>query len=190
MNSQFLMPVLATLALRSPSWGKPIFVAGLRLIRKPLTARFVKYAIDFEVSCKTDDWSGVDGYFTPDAIYRVRNSSFDCELRQRDNIILGFKRSLDGFDRKLNRSPRVVEGPSEKGNTVTFIWSVKYSKDDCPPLELSATQTAHYRDGLIELLTDEYLPGHGDKAAEWMKEHSPDVDPSYREVEPADPSVV
>ena len=183
MVAQLLMSILANLALRSPSWSKPAFIVGLRLMRMPLTALFVDYAIDFEVAYATDDWSVVGRHFTPDATYRVSNSTFDCELRQPENIVLGFKRSLDGFDRRLKRSLKVVDGPSENASMVTFIWAGRYDGDDCPSLELSAKQTAHYRDGLIELLTDEYLPGYGDTANQWIHEYNPSLDPSYCETE-------
>ena len=147
----------------------------------PLSARFVNYAIDFEAAYVTGDWSRIGSYFTSDAIYCVRNSNFDCEIRRPGNIIAGFKRSVDGFDRKLKRSLWVVDGPDENQDSTSFIWHGVYRCNDCPPLSLSARQTACYRDGLIERLTDEYLPGCADAAANWLNEHKPDLDPSYRE---------
>ena len=159
--------------------GKPFVRAALSLVGMRRTARFVDYVIDFERSLADDDWSRVEPYFAPDAVYEVRNSSFDCRLEGPRAIVDGFKTSLNGFDRQLERSLRLQEGPHEQGDRVTFVWVGRYVRAGAPPLVISARQSARYHEGAIVHLSDEYLPGEGDRVAEWLEQHGEGLSPAY-----------
>lgn len=176
---QLVLSGFARVALAMPPAGKPLVRAVLEIVGMPRTARFADYVIDFERSYEDDDWSRIERYFAPDAVYEVRNSSFDCRLEGPRSIIEGFKCSLDGFDRQLRRSLRIQEGPHERDNLVTFVWVGRYTRPGAPPLVISARQSARYRDGLIIELCDEYLPDSGDRIAKWLDQHGEGLNPAY-----------
>ena len=62
---------------------------------------FGAYAADFEQTYKDDDWSRLDRYFAPDATYQVKGEPFTTNLKGREAIFKGIKKSLDGFDRRF-----------------------------------------------------------------------------------------
>lgn len=174
-------PILSTfgrIALDLPV-GRPFVRTALSLVGMRLTARFVDYVIDFERSFADDDWSRVEGYFSPDAVYEVRNSSFDCRLEGPRSIVEGFKTSLNGFDRQLERSLRLQEGPHERGDRVTFVWVGRYVRAGAPPLVISARQSARFHGGSMVHLSDDYLPGSGDRVAAWLEQYGEGLSPAY-----------
>ena len=177
---QPLWTMLSKAVLNTPTRGKPVVSSLLRLIGRPVTARFIDYVIDFEDAYATDEWSTVEGYFTPDAVYEVRNTYFDCHLEGPKAIVQGFQGSLNGFDRQLKRSLRISDGPYEDKDTIHFGWIGEYTAPGHPPLEITARQSARYRDGLIAQLADEYPPGEGQKIADWIEKYDLGLDPNYR----------
>jgi len=144
-----------------------------------LAARLLDFAMDFEVAYRTDNWSDVEGHFSPDAKYEVRNTSFDCSIIGPKNIVAGFKKSIDGFDRNLKRKLLVTEGPTETVDSVSFVWQGCYTAPDLPPLKISARQTLRFADGKICSILDEYQPGEGKKISAWLESHGQSFDPSY-----------
>ena len=109
----------------------------------------------------------------------MRNTDFSCRIEGRNAIVAGFKKSLDGFDRHLKRTMHVVNGPSEDGDKLSFVWFGRYSHAGVPPLELSARQTLLFNDDKIKLLVDEFLPTYGENARTWIESHRPDLNPAY-----------
>ncbi len=65
--------------------------------------RFAAYAADFEKTFEDDEWTRLEGYFAEDAIYTVKGTPFDCEVRGRDAIFRAIKKSIDGFDRHFDK---------------------------------------------------------------------------------------
>lgn len=144
------------------------------------TLRFLSYAEDFEKTFADDDWSRLERHFAADAVYVVRNTPFVCRLEGRDAILRGLKKSLDGFDRRLPvRSTEVVEAPTESGDAVSVGWTATYSKPGSPALVTRGRTTARFRDRRIVELTDEYPDGVGETMERWIRDHAPDLDPSY-----------
>ncbi|MGH7896970.1 MAG: nuclear transport factor 2 family protein [Candidatus Binatia bacterium] len=143
-------------------------------------SRFFEYAQDFELAFDDDDWSRLARHFAADAVYEVRNTSFACRIEGRDAIFRGFKKSLDGFDRKLpKRSVEITDPPAEDGERMTVGWSAIYDKPGAPRLVLRGRSTARYRGDVIAELVDEYPDGMGAEAERWAREHAPGLDASY-----------
>jgi hypothetical protein len=85
------------------------------------TDTFLGYAQDFEKTYADDDWSRLERYFAPDAVYEVRNVPFGCRLVGPQAIFRGIKKSLDGFDRRMDeRTVAVVDGPYVEGERVSL----------------------------------------------------------------------
>ena len=176
---QCVLSAAGNLTLRAPSVCRSTLRPVLHLMGLKLTAKLLHYASDFEIAYKTDMWNEVAGHFTSDAVYEVRNTDFSCRIEGRNAIVAGFKKSLDGFDRHLKRTMHVVDGPSEDGDKLSFVWFGRYSHAGVPPLELSARQTLLFNDDKIKLLVDEFLPTYGENARTWIESHRPDLNPAY-----------
>jgi hypothetical protein len=145
-----------------------------------LTDRFFAYALDFEKTFVDDDWSRVEPYFEPDAVYEVKNTSFDCRLEGVAAILRGMKKSIDGLDRRCaSRTIEGTDGPTEEGDTVSVGWSATYTKEGAPPFVLRGRSKARYRGQRIAHLVDEYPDGMDEEATEWIRRYAPDLSASY-----------
>lgn len=142
--------------------------------------RFFAYAMAFEQTYDDDDWSRVEPFFAPDAVYEVRNSVLGCRLEGRAAILAGLRKSLDGFDRRLGkRKLDVTDGPHEQGDSVSIGWTGTYEVPGAPRLVLRGRSTARYRDGLICELIDEYPAGMDAEAGAWIDRHLPGASAAY-----------
>ena len=142
--------------------------------------RFAAYAADFEKTFEDDDWTRLEGYFAEDAIYSIKGTPFDCEVRGRDNIFRAIKKSIDGFDRRFDS--RAIDGegaPVVDGNRVTFSGSGHYEKEGVDPLTIQLSETAELDEtGRIVSVVDVYPEGQ-DEMLRWLERHRDDFDPSY-----------
>ncbi len=142
--------------------------------------QFLAYATAFEQTFDDDDWSRLEPFFAPEAVYEVRNASFACRLEGPAAILAGLKRSLDGFDRRLpKRTLAVTDGPHEQGDALSIGWTATYQVGAAPPLVLRGRSTARFCDGRIVELADEYPDGMDVEAASWLARHAPGADPGY-----------
>jgi hypothetical protein len=144
--------------------------------------RFFEYAQDFEKTYDDDDWSRLERYFAPDAVYEVRNASFGCRLEGPQAILRGLKRSLDGFDRRLVKRTIGIDGvPTEQGDTASLGWTATYTAPGAPPFVLRGRSTARYRGDLIVELVDAYPDGMDEEATAWARRYAPDLglNPAY-----------
>lgn len=141
---------------------------------------FIAYAQDFEKTYVDDDWSRLERYFAPDSVYEVRNVPFGCRLVGPKAIFRGIKKSLDGFDRKMDeRIVAITEPPSVDGDRVTIGWTVTYRKRGAPDFLLRGRSSARVAGDRIVELADEYPDGMAAEAGAWFAKHAPDADPSY-----------
>jgi len=144
------------------------------------TQRFFEYVEEFEKTYDDDDWSRLERFFAPDAVYEVRNTVFACRIEGPTAILRGIRKSLDGFDRLLEkRTLGLADGPTEDGDRVTFGWTATYDAPGAPPLVLRARSTARYRGDVIVELVDEYPDGMDAEAAAWSRAYAPGMDASY-----------
>jgi hypothetical protein len=141
-------------------------------------SRFMTYAAAFERTFADDDWARLAPFFTEDAVYEVTGIPKPCELHGRDAIFAGMRKSLDGFDRKMDRREiSSLEPPSEQGSRVMFTGVVRYQRGAAPPVELRATITADFEGDRICHMRDAFAldaPALG-----WLAKHGADLDGSY-----------
>lgn len=143
-------------------------------------ASFLEYAEDFEKTYDDDDWSRLERYFAPDAVYEVRNTAFACRLEGPQAILRGLKKSLDGFDRRLpKRAVTPTEDMSEEPDRLSVAWRATYAPPGAPPFVLRGRSTVRYREGRIVELIDEYPDGMDAEGAAWIAAHAPGLDASY-----------
>ncbi len=142
--------------------------------------RFAAYAADFEKTFADDDWTRIKGYFAEDAIYTVRGTPFDCEVRGRDAIFRAIKKSIDGFDRRFDKREIAPDAtPVVEGNRVTFSGSGRYEKEGVDTLTIRLSETAEFDEtGRIVSLEDVYPEGQ-DEMLRWLERYRAEFDPSY-----------
>jgi hypothetical protein len=140
--------------------------------------QFLAYAAAFEQTYVDDDWSRLEKYFTEDATYRVSGLPAPCELRGRDNILRGIRKSVDGFDRKMTvRKIVPTAPPTENDGKVTFRGFVRYQRADSPPVELHATVVAELDGDRICNMHDTFsIDAAGQQ---WLGTYARDLDGSY-----------
>ena len=149
--------------------------------RTPLMSqieRFLHYAQEFEKTYKDDDWSRLDVFFADDAVYEVKNAPFACRVGGRDAIFHAIRKSLNGFDRRMDsRRIELLAPPTQTDDAVQIHWAVTYTHGDQPPLRIEARTEARYQGGKIAYLADDYLDTGGDEGVEWLRQAG--MDPSY-----------
>jgi len=142
--------------------------------------QFMGYAGDFERTLADDDWERLHRYFTNDAVYEVKATSFGCRLAGPAAIFAGMKKSLDGFDRKFaKRDIEVTSGPEIAGDQIHLGWKVVYTNEGLPPFVLRGESTVRFADDKIVYLADSYDPSVAGELAAWQRASGVTVDPSY-----------
>lgn len=145
---------------------------------------FGAYASAFEETFVDDDWSRLEQYFADDARYEISGGPFACEIDGREAILAGLKKSLDGFDRKFDhREIELTSGPavtpSEEGDVVRMTWKVRYRMKGAPDMSLPGASMLRVKDGVIQLLRDEYNDEELGEVGAWLAEHGEGLDAAY-----------
>jgi hypothetical protein len=145
------------------------------------TELLVAYAADFEASFIDDEWTRLEKYFAPTAVYEVKGiSAFTCRIEGPAAIFAGMKKSLDGFDRALDsRTIAITSELDETADGVDLDWKVTYTKAGAPPFELIGHTFVRVLDGKIVELVDSYTPEMDKTAIEWVLAYAPGLTGSY-----------
>jgi hypothetical protein len=147
---------------------------------EPLT-RFLDYFQAFELTYVDDDWSRLEEFFSPDAVYRIRGSGgFDGDIVGRDAIFTAIRRFIDGFDRRCIRELRPVGAITVNGSTVTGRALAVYRRGESPELAFDIEESAEFRDGVIVALTDTYAAEVGDATRAWLERWGPELTVAYQ----------
>lgn len=142
--------------------------------------RLLGYVQAFEDTYVDDDWSRLEPFFAPDAVYRVVGSGrFDCELKGRDAIFTGIRKCLDGFDRHCERRLEAVGRPVVEGDTVRLRGIAYYRRGASPEFPLELEEEIVFEDGRIARLTDHYPPDFAERMDAWLARWGGDLDVSY-----------
>jgi hypothetical protein len=145
-----------------------------------LLQRFAEYAQAFEKTYVDDDWTRLEPYFAPDAVYRVVGStSWDCEVRGRAQLLSAIRKFVNEFDRKCTRTIRPAGTPLVGSDSVRVSGSAAYTRGDSDELTLQLEIIAQYRDGRIIRLSDVYPAENDARLRAWIERWAPDLHPSY-----------
>jgi len=128
--------------------------------------RYLAYADAFEESYVDDDWSRIEPFFTLGAIY-----AGEPEARGREAVLTKLKRSLDGFDRRMDRRVLDLETPTVKDSTLRVRWKVAFTKRGLPDLVISGVEIADFEGDRIARLSGEFDPDAAKAMGEWMAAH-------------------
>lgn len=145
-----------------------------------LIQRFLAYAQEFEKTYRDDDWSRLLPFFADDAVYEVQNIAFACRVQGASAILDAIRKSLDGFDRRVDdRRIEVLAPPTEDGDEVHVRWAVTYSHGAHPPLRVAASSVARYENERIVYLADIYDTESSEAWQAWAEQVDSSLDPSY-----------
>lgn len=137
-------------------------------------ARFAAYAAAFEKSFQSDDWSKVEPFFAEDAIYEIDlDPPIGGRFEGRDAILAYFQYVLDRFDRRFaSREVALLEGPTERGDSVWLRGGATYRAEGVPEFVLELEETATFDGDRIRRLEDRYEPAMKEAIAAYLKEHA------------------
>ncbi|MEO0884110.1 MAG: nuclear transport factor 2 family protein [Pseudomonadota bacterium] len=136
----------------------------------------------FDRAFETGDWSNAQNFLTDDVVYIVAGVPFACELRGRDEVIAGFRKSLENFDRKFDsRNWEAVDLKVWADHAVTGLAKGRYELNGKPPITFAARSAWFFRGGKISLMTDIYdvAEVNAMNTLQWLAEHGTDMDASY-----------
>ena len=141
---------------------------------------FIAYAADFEKTYADDDWSRLEKYFTEDVVYEVRGAeAYSCRIKGRDAMFAGMKRSVDGFDRRCERTGGLRGTPSEDGDRATISWTVSYTRGDSPEIQLLGRSEVEFSEGRIQRMVDTFEEFDGPAYQKWMENYGEGLNASY-----------
>lgn len=141
-----------------------------------------KWIAAFERAVETDDWAPAGDYLASDVVYIVAGAPFACELRGRDTVLQGFRKSVSNFDRKFDkRAWQAVNLKVWDDNAVTAFAKGDYVLAGKPDITFSARSSWFFRDGRISAMTDLYDVAEINAAQtlQWLATHGDGMDPSY-----------
>ncbi len=138
-----------------------------------LTQRFGAYAAAFEKAYTTDDWTPIEPFFAPDAVYEVDlGLPLGGRFEGRDAILAYFVRALDGFDRRFaSREIELLEGPRESADSVWIRGRAIYRAEGVPELAFDLEETATFANGVIVRLEDRYDAANRAVIEDYVAEH-------------------
>jgi len=128
--------------------------------------RYLAYADDFEKSFVDDDWSRIEPYFTPNAVYEG-----EPVAQNRAAVLARLKAGVDGFDRRMDSRTPDFQRPTVSGDTLTMKWKVSYTKAGLPDLVISGVETAVFEGDRIARLRDDFDPEAQAAMGDWMSKH-------------------
>lgn len=145
--------------------------------------RFAAYAAAFEKSYENDDWSLVEPFFTLDAVYDARlDPPLGGHFEGREAILAYFEDILNRFDRRFeSREITLLEGPTEKGDSVWIRGSATYRAPGVPDFVLELEETATFDGERICRLEDTYERAMLEKAHDYLDRYAESLGIDLRE---------
>jgi ketosteroid isomerase-like protein len=127
------------------------------------------YAQAFEETFEDDDWSRLEPFFTPDAVYLPGDGK---EIRGRQDVLDYLRNSLDTFDRQFDtRRVELVSQPAVTSDQVTIQWQATYEKEGLPDVVLRGSETATFAGNAISRLEDSLADGVAESLQAWISEY-------------------
>lgn len=136
----------------------------------------------FDRAFETDDWTEAESHLTEDVVYFVAGVPFACELRGRNAVIAGFRKSLENFDRKFDsRSWEAVDIKVWADHAITGLAKGRYEHRGKPPITFAARSAWFFRGEQISVMTDIYDVSEVNamETLGWLAEHGAEMDASY-----------
>ena len=136
-----------------------------------LLERFTAQSAAFERAFIDDDWSRLEPYFTPDAIYETLGPGGERWVGS-PAVMAALRRAVNNFDRRCDsRALVTIEGPVRDGAEVLRQWSCTFTLSGAPDLTIDGSERAVYRGELIELLQEKLTAPSREELGRWVAAH-------------------
>jgi hypothetical protein len=144
--------------------------------------RYTAYAEAFEEAYESDNWSVLEQYFTPNAVYDfVAAPPLGDRHEGRATVLKDFKDAVNGFDRRFtSRKVEFVEGPVEKEDGVWVRWAATYTLEGAPDLRMEGEERAFFEGDRIRLLEDRATEQEVQRVETYLAEHGGKLKPAAR----------
>ena len=152
--------------------------------------RFLRFALDFEVSFWSDQWSVAAAHLADDARHVVHASgSLACDDRGRDAMLAGLRGSVLGMDRRFDvRIPEVLAGPVTREDGIWMRYALRLRRDGLPELAFEGEHLARFAGGKLVEIEETLPPGTGERVDAFLREHDARLHPAASPARPpADP---
>ncbi len=145
---------------------------------------WLEHIAAFDKTVEDDNWDRLVPFFHEDIRYFVTGAPFACDIQGRDAVFAGFKKSLDGLDRKFDkRDWRCGEIMVSPPNLIKGTIIGTYEMTGKPPLQFGVQSIWGFTDDKISLMVDLYDISRMDaiNSLDWLEEHGVefDLDASY-----------
>ena len=113
---------------------------------------FINYAAAFDQALVDDNWSSIEQFFAPNAVYLPGDGSV---ATGRKAVLAALKASVSRLERKCDtRTLMGAPDVSEAEDLITLKYSIKYTKRGVCDYILSGVETIQYSGGAIERMED------------------------------------
>lgn len=130
-----------------------------------LIQRFAAYAQAFEETYEDDDWSRLEPYFAPNAVYLPGDGTHSVG---RDAVLETLRRSVDSLDRRFqSRKLELLAAPVVENDLLVAQWRASYSDDDLGDLVIAGMELATFYEGVIQRLEDVFDDDSMKTLSEW-----------------------
>lgn len=140
---------------------------------------FVAQRRAFEAAYESGDWQPLSALLAGDVRYEVMNMPFHCDVRGRDAVLAGFKKSVERFDKHCIRTVGIASRLREEGARVLVHSGIRFERPGAPPTATRLWEVVTFKEGLVERIIDIYEPGAAEAFEAWMAEWGQGLDPSY-----------
>lgn len=136
-------------------------------------ARFREYAAAFEDVVESNDFSRLEPFFAPDAVYEVQGGPpFAGRHRGRPAVLAHLEASLDAFDRRFaTRTLEILEGPALREGAVWLRWRASYTSPGLPELVLDGEESVEFDGDRIGRLEDRFPPEASGIVQHWLSRY-------------------
>lgn len=142
--------------------------------------RFMEYALAFEQTLATGDWTTLPQYFTEDASHRATGAgdTLTCDDRGRDAVLAGLRRAVGVMDLRFDqRIPEVLEGPVDREDGVYMTWRLTLKHGGLPDLVVEGDHLAVYAGDRIAHIEEHLFGDAGARVDAFLAEHGARLKP-------------
>jgi len=144
--------------------------------------RFEAYADAFEKAFEADDFSLLEPYFEPDAVYEIIGEPPLAGVHQgRVAVLEHLRNSVDSFDRAFDsRNLEILEGPEERDHGAWIRWRATYGVAGAPDFSMEGEEEVWFEEDRIVRLEDRYPAGVAAAVVRYLEEHGSKLHPVRR----------
>lgn len=141
---------------------------------------FIHHTLAFEQAFVTDFWQILEPLYAPGATHSIEDGGpFGDTDHGPAAIADGLRRSVHTVDRRFDlRIPAITDGPYLRDDRIWMSFRLTFRRHGLPDLVVEGEHETTHRDGLITDFREKLAPGHGERAARYLREHDAALKPA------------